>query len=387
MEFYQRYIKLAIGIAASLVAVFLMLQLTSVKAHLPALEDIFSEYAPEYRGAVMDITPLDPASLKGGGGKEQEGSESQAQKTGSNKSAANYLNYVSPGSGLRGDSVDVNLVFNQILFDQNTSTANFFFQISQASPTVNIQATNLMIQSTSQLSSQFRIPGFAPTGDYNVQIFYQQGSNVSEIADLAQGFHVNAQGIISSSFTYVGPTNSQLDVTATTTSAIANPNNKTAATVIWIQPSSGSPTAITPASQSLVSTQKVEASFDQADLDPITPGLIDLYVKLANGDTVHQDNAFRLTKTTGREEPSSPFQRLQIAPNPISGTATVSWPQQGSEPVHFEVFDVQGKKVMERSNIRGNSFELDRRGIRDGVYIYRIRSESGWQKQGRLLFR
>lgn len=64
---------------------------------------------------------------------------------------------------------------------------------------------------------------------------------------------------------------------------------------------------------------------------------------------------------------------VKIYPNPFSDATTfIIHSDKTNETYTFELFDVLGKKVMEQMNITGKQFSINRSGLENGMYFYKI---------------
>lgn len=74
---------------------------------------------------------------------------------------------------------------------------------------------------------------------------------------------------------------------------------------------------------------------------------------------------------------------LSIAPNPSMGTVRIQ--TKGVEFQAVRVFDLQGKMISNASNLNTNSFDLERNGIPNGMYLVQLQLENGISTQ-KLVF-
>lgn len=79
------------------------------------------------------------------------------------------------------------------------------------------------------------------------------------------------------------------------------------------------------------------------------------------------------------------FGLQQNQPNPFDGQTTVNFELDKPSPVHFEVMDITGSKVLDKSlGIKAagkHSLTLDASNYRAGVYFYSISTDSGRQQK------
>ncbi len=83
---------------------------------------------------------------------------------------------------------------------------------------------------------------------------------------------------------------------------------------------------------------------------------------------------FPLTTATQTVD-SQPF-KVEIFPNPASGSATVRVPWKGGTGL-FRMFDFSGKEVVRRSNLTGEEFEISLGGLPRGIYVWQADGQSG----------
>jgi hypothetical protein len=77
-----------------------------------------------------------------------------------------------------------------------------------------------------------------------------------------------------------------------------------------------------------------------------------------------------------------------IFPNPVSQRATVNISKsdfKNNTHLNFEITDVAGKRVALYENV-DRSFELNRQGIRNGLYFYRLINDTHVVKTGKMVF-
>lgn len=70
-------------------------------------------------------------------------------------------------------------------------------------------------------------------------------------------------------------------------------------------------------------------------------------------------------------------EQLEIFPNPSAGTVQIILPEIGSSQMQVQVFDLTGKRVIER-NINskpGNSYSLDIASLHSGIYVVQITTD------------
>ncbi|HIA06360.1 MAG TPA: T9SS type A sorting domain-containing protein [Flavobacteriales bacterium] len=75
---------------------------------------------------------------------------------------------------------------------------------------------------------------------------------------------------------------------------------------------------------------------------------------------------------------------VDVTPNPFSSTAIFTI-DGTSQSVDLELFNMIGKKVHGLYGIPASRFELSRENLPDGIYLYRISSDSGLLKTGKVI--
>lgn len=87
--------------------------------------------------------------------------------------------------------------------------------------------------------------------------------------------------------------------------------------------------------------------------------------------------------TTGIEEQNAAA--VSVYPNPFSDQTTFVLSDKVSGNYSFELYDMMGKKVMDKQGITGTTFQVSRNGLSDGCYFYRIRSSEILIGKGKLM--
>jgi hypothetical protein len=80
----------------------------------------------------------------------------------------------------------------------------------------------------------------------------------------------------------------------------------------------------------------------------------------------------------------SVIEAASIYPNPVTTTATVSF-EYDSGVYSLEVYSLSGGRIKQIGNITTGEFNFDRDDLESGIYIYRLRNESGRTLAGKLL--
>jgi hypothetical protein len=82
----------------------------------------------------------------------------------------------------------------------------------------------------------------------------------------------------------------------------------------------------------------------------------------------------------------SEFKSVKTYPNPFSSSIYFQLPQENSKSIHLMIYDMQGREVIcQRYDNSDNSLiEVDGSSLNEGIYIYKIRSES-FVYHGKLL--
>ncbi|MCK6649603.1 MAG: T9SS type A sorting domain-containing protein, partial [Bacteroidia bacterium] len=89
---------------------------------------------------------------------------------------------------------------------------------------------------------------------------------------------------------------------------------------------------------------------------------------------------------TGIEEISNG--EIAVYPNPFSDVTTfVIHSDKTNETYTFELYDVLGKKVMEQKNIAAKQFSINRNGLENGMYFYKIVTNNKMIGNGKLIIK
>jgi PKD repeat protein len=83
----------------------------------------------------------------------------------------------------------------------------------------------------------------------------------------------------------------------------------------------------------------------------------------------------------------NPVESVDVFPNPFSETTKFSINDKNNDVYSFELKDVLGKKVIERSAFTEKQFAVSRDGLREGIYFYRISSSKGVLGIGKVIVR
>lgn len=134
--------------------------------------------------------------------------------------------------------------------------------------------------------------------------------------------------------------------------------------------------------------------FVQFEIDPypwVDPGAV-----IHNTASIYFDfNALVVTNTTwhtineeffvGIEEPmgTNSVVQLKLYPHPLTSSARIELPSQVAS-LQFEVFDLQGKLIRKVDHRHVRTFEIDRAGLPDGLYVFRIVCADGEVFNGKL---
>ncbi|MCP4442727.1 MAG: T9SS type A sorting domain-containing protein, partial [Aureispira sp.] len=78
--------------------------------------------------------------------------------------------------------------------------------------------------------------------------------------------------------------------------------------------------------------------------------------------------------------------QVQIAPNPIQNTATISLEGLEGQRVDFQLLDATGRLILEIREQR-DQFQLDRKNLSNGMYFYAIRHKGKLVASGKLIAR
>jgi hypothetical protein len=90
------------------------------------------------------------------------------------------------------------------------------------------------------------------------------------------------------------------------------------------------------------------------------------------------------TTVLSAADPDHPRLVIDVTPNPFSSTAIFTI-EGTSQSVDFELFNMIGKKVRALYSISGPTFEVPRKNLPDGIYVYQIIGDSGFLKTGKVI--
>lgn len=98
-----------------------------------------------------------------------------------------------------------------------------------------------------------------------------------------------------------------------------------------------------------------------------------------------------LTDTTGvttniPKITANPLDDVKISPNPATDRVFVSVPPAVTS-YSFTLVDILGSIVMHLPTVTGNQIAIEKEGLPAGVYIYKIETENGRHKTGKIVFK
>ena len=80
----------------------------------------------------------------------------------------------------------------------------------------------------------------------------------------------------------------------------------------------------------------------------------------------------------------NPLDEISVFPNPMQDKTSVVLPLDIGA-VDFRLYNAMGKEVQSREGITANSFEISRKDLPKGMYIFRIEDETGRIKSGKIV--
>ncbi len=81
----------------------------------------------------------------------------------------------------------------------------------------------------------------------------------------------------------------------------------------------------------------------------------------------------------------SPLDEISVFPNPARDDLTFELPA-GSGDVRLRIFDLLGRELKYKESTVGNLIKINREGLTNGIYLYRIEDDHGNFKTGKILF-
>ncbi len=88
--------------------------------------------------------------------------------------------------------------------------------------------------------------------------------------------------------------------------------------------------------------------------------------------------------TSVLESPQATLEGVSVFPNPVDQMAVFDFPVTAEAPFQVRLYDVLGEEVHRSPEIQGYNYELDRRGIATGMYMYRVLDAAGQWMSGKL---
>jgi len=86
-------------------------------------------------------------------------------------------------------------------------------------------------------------------------------------------------------------------------------------------------------------------------------------------------------------EPLSVFGEVKLFPHPLRETSTLTFENPRRLEHELILLDGRGRKVREVISTRNNTFEIERRGLPAGIYLYRLIREDGNAHVGKIMIR
>ncbi len=97
-------------------------------------------------------------------------------------------------------------------------------------------------------------------------------------------------------------------------------------------------------------------------------------------------------KTTGIDEKNPTPRQFRLwgnSPNPFNPTTKIKYDLAENCMVQLAVFDIRGKQIKTvfkgKQKIGRHSIVFNGKGIPSGIYFYRIRTDAGWEKTGKMI--
>ncbi len=102
---------------------------------------------------------------------------------------------------------------------------------------------------------------------------------------------------------------------------------------------------------------------------------------LSMGEVVAKEN---IHSGIGDEEVSKTH--VHVFPNPAVDFITIAFENPTGAAHAFTMFDMAGRTVKRINNIQASSFQIERGGMNDGVYIYSLSNQKGKVAEGKLMW-
>jgi hypothetical protein len=65
---------------------------------------------------------------------------------------------------------------------------------------------------------------------------------------------------------------------------------------------------------------------------------------------------------------------ITIIPNPFDNYTIISIHEEITQPYTLQIFDINGTRILQHSNILSNKFILGRKSLKAGTYFYKLYS-------------
>ncbi len=109
-------------------------------------------------------------------------------------------------------------------------------------------------------------------------------------------------------------------------------------------------------------------------------GILKAWTTKANDYDVHNDTAYiNLNINTGIEKYE--LQQIQVFPNPVTSIATIVFPNPDNDLYNFNVFDLTGRIVQTKNNIRGTKVYFDKTDLPAGIYLIELTGKERFVKK------
>lgn len=102
---------------------------------------------------------------------------------------------------------------------------------------------------------------------------------------------------------------------------------------------------------------------------PQASGIYQVQATYTNGCTVRSEPLAFVIKST---KPAYNHPSVSLYPNPMSGRATLDFPNPYQEAYTFRISDLQGRTVRVIEGIKNSSIEIDPEGLSSGLYVYEL---------------
>ncbi|MCI4666834.1 MAG: T9SS type A sorting domain-containing protein [Bacteroidia bacterium] len=113
-------------------------------------------------------------------------------------------------------------------------------------------------------------------------------------------------------------------------------------------------------------------------------GLSSLSVRLIASNDCGTDTAETVLTFTGIQR-TAVFGKISILPHPVKDISTFKFENPLQEEMSLTILDIRGRKMLNLSRSRGNTFLIHKNALPTGIYTYLLSSDSGKTQYGKIV--